>query len=92
MNSFNKSSRLLSIGYDAGEHRPDPSCYDLLASEARFCSFVAIGRVKLPQEHWFMRAACFQIFGDPVLYHGGGSMFEYLMPLLVHANVRRDAA
>jgi len=34
---FNKSSRLLSIGYDAG-NTAGPSCYDLLASEARFCS------------------------------------------------------
>jgi cyclic beta-1,2-glucan synthetase len=45
--------RLLSLGYNATEHRLDPGFYDLLASEARLASFVAIAQGKLPQEHWF---------------------------------------
>jgi len=46
-------SHLLSIGFNAGERRRDSSCYDLLASEARLCSFVAIAQGKVPQENWF---------------------------------------
>ncbi|MDD5725300.1 MAG: glucoamylase family protein, partial [Candidatus Omnitrophica bacterium] len=81
---YDKTTHLLSIGYNVGEHKVDRGCYDLLASEARFCSFVAIAQGKMPQDHWFklgrMIAKC---EGDPVLVSWGGSMFEYLMPLLV---------
>lgn len=81
---YNKASRLLAIGYNVNEHKPDPSCYDLLASEARLGSFVAIAQGRLPQEHWFMLGRMLSKFGgDPVLVSWGGSMFEYLMPLLV---------
>ena len=44
---------LLSIGYNADEHRRDNSFYDLLASEARLATFIAIAQGKLPQESWF---------------------------------------
>ena len=58
--------------------------YDLLASEARFCSFVAIAQGQLPQESWFALGRLFtNTGGDPVLLSWSGSMFEYLMPLLV---------
>ncbi|MDD5770952.1 MAG: glucoamylase family protein [Candidatus Omnitrophica bacterium] len=81
---YDKGTHLLSIGYNVSEHKVDRGCYDLLASEARFCSFVAIAQGKMPQDHWFklgrMIAKC---EGDPVLVSWGGSMFEYLMPLLV---------
>ncbi|MDD5132535.1 MAG: glucoamylase family protein [bacterium] len=81
---YNKTSHLLSIGYNVKEHKPDPSCYDLLASEARLCSFVAIAQGRMPQEHWFMLGRLLsKSGGDPVLISWGGSMFEYLMPLLV---------
>ena len=43
----------LTIGYNVTEHRRDASFYDLLASEARLASFVAIAHGQLPQEHWF---------------------------------------
>ncbi len=81
---YNKASHLLSIGYNVNEHKADPSCYDLLASEARLCSFVAIAQGRMPQEHWFMLGRLLsKSGGDPVLVSWGGSMFEYLMPLLV---------
>ncbi len=81
---YNRSSHLLSIGYNVAEHKPDPSFYDLLASEARLGSFVAIAQGRLPQEHWFMLGRLLsKPGGKPVLVSWGGSMFEYLMPLLV---------
>ena len=55
---YDRARHLLSIGYNVGEHRLDASFYDLLASEARLASFVAIAQGKLPQEHWFASAAC----------------------------------
>ena len=81
---YDKSTHLLSIGYNVSEHKVDRGCYDLLASEARFCSFVAIAQGKMPQDHWFRLGRMIVKFeGDPVLVSWGGSMFEYLMPLLV---------
>ncbi|MBU0504027.1 MAG: cyclic beta 1-2 glucan synthetase [Candidatus Omnitrophica bacterium] len=81
---YDKGTHLLSIGYNVSEHKVDRGCYDLLASEARFCSFVAIAQGKMPQDHWFKLGRMIAKFeGDPVLVSWGGSMFEYLMPLLV---------
>ncbi|HCC46997.1 MAG TPA: cyclic beta 1-2 glucan synthetase [Elusimicrobia bacterium] len=81
---YDKGAQLLSIGYNVSEHRLDPGCYDLLASESRLCSFVAIAQGKLPQKHWFMLGRLLSKYGgDPVLVSWGGSVFEYLMPLLV---------
>jgi cyclic beta-1,2-glucan synthetase len=76
--------RLLSIGYRAADGTLDPSCYDLLASEARLASFFAIAKGDVASRHWFR-------LGRPVtpVGHGAaltswsGSMFEYLMPSLV---------
>ena len=45
--------RLLSIGYRAADGTLDPSCYDLLASEARLASFVAIAKGDVATRHWF---------------------------------------
>ena len=62
----------------------DASFYDLLASEARLCSFVAIAQEQLPQESWFTLGRLLTTTsGEPILLSWGGSMFEYLMPLLV---------
>ncbi len=81
---FDEKRHLLAIGYNVGEHRRDASYYDLLASEARFASFVGVAQGKLPQESWFSLARLLTIAGgDPILLSWSGSMFEYLMPLLV---------
>ena len=81
---FDENRHLLAIGYNAGEHRLDGSYYDLLASEARFASFVAIAQGQVPQENWFALSRLLTVAGgEPILLSWSGSMFEYLMPLLV---------
>jgi cyclic beta-1,2-glucan synthetase len=81
---YDKSRHLLAIGYNVSERRQDSSCYDLLASEARLCSFVAIAQGQLPQESWFALGRLLTTSGgEPTLLSWSGSMFEYLMPLLV---------
>jgi len=81
---FDEPRNLLAIGYNVGERRRDPSYYDLLASEARFCSFIAIAQRQLPQESWFALGRLLTTAGGvQVLLSWSGSMFEYLMPLLV---------
>ena len=81
---YDPARHLLSIGYNVTERRADASYYDLLASEARLCSFVAIAQGKLPQDNWFaMGRLLVTAGGDPMLLSWSGSMFEYLMPLAV---------
>ena len=81
---YDRTRRLLSIGYNVSESRLDRSYYDLLASEARLTSFVAIAQGQLPQESWFALGRLLTVAGGkPVLISWSGSMFEYLMPLLV---------
>ena len=75
---------LLSIGYQTVEGIRDPSCYDLLASEARLASFVAIAKGDVPARHWFRLGRSVTPCGHgAALISWSGSMFEYLMPLLV---------
>lgn len=75
---------LLSIGYNVRERTADPGFYDLLASEARLTYFVAIARGQIPQESWFRLGRLLAgVNGMPVAMSWSGSMFEYLMPLLV---------
>ncbi len=81
---FDKTRRLLMIGYNVTDRRADTGYYDLLASEARLCNFVAIAQGALPQESWFALGRLLtSAGGEPVLLSWSGSMFEYLMPLLV---------
>ncbi|MFN0164255.1 MAG: GH36-type glycosyl hydrolase domain-containing protein, partial [Burkholderiales bacterium] len=81
---YDPGRHLLSIGYDVGARRRDAGSYDLLASEARLGVFVAIALDQLPQESWFALGRTLTRAGnDAVLMSWSGSMFEYLMPLLV---------
>lgn len=81
---FDKSRHLLAVGYNIDEFRRDNSFYDLLASEARLATFVAISQGKLPQQSWFALGRLLtSSAGAAVLVSWSGSMFEYLMPLLV---------
>ncbi|MHC1765711.1 MAG: glucoamylase family protein [Verrucomicrobiia bacterium] len=81
---FDPARELFSIGYNVTERRLDASFYDLLASEARLCSYVAIAQGQVSQEHWFsLGRLLVGSRGEPVLVSWGGSLFEYLMPLLV---------
>jgi cyclic beta-1,2-glucan synthetase len=76
--------RLLSIGYLAAEGTLDSSCYDLLASEARLASFIAIAKSDVPARHWFrLGRAATPVGRGAALISWAGSMFEYLMPSLV---------
>ena len=81
---YDDARHLLAIGYNVGERRRDASHYDLLASEARLASFVAIAQGQVPQENWFALGRLLtSAAGRSVLLSWSGSMFEYLMPLLV---------
>jgi cellobiose phosphorylase len=81
---YDRTRHLLAIGYNADDLRRDTSHYDLLASEARFASFVAIAQGRLPQDCWFALGRLLTAAdGKPVLVSWSGSMFEYLMPQLV---------
>ncbi|MEO8064033.1 MAG: glucoamylase family protein [Pseudomonadota bacterium] len=76
--------KLLSIGYRANDGTLDPSCYDLLASEARLSSFIAIAKGDIPARHWFRLGRTVTPIGaGAALVSWSGSMFEYLMPDLV---------
>ena len=76
--------QLLSIGYQSAEGVLDPSCYDLLASEARLASFIAIAKGDIAPKHWFkLGRAVTPIDRGSALISWSGSMFEYLMPELV---------
>jgi cyclic beta-1,2-glucan synthetase len=81
---YDRARHLLAIGYNVDERRLDPGHYDLLASEARLCSFVAIAQGQLPQDTWFALGRLLtEVEGDATLLSWSGSMFEYLMPQLV---------
>jgi cyclic beta-1,2-glucan synthetase len=81
---YDKARHLMAIGYNVSEHGRDSSYYDLLASEARLASFVAIAQGQVPQESWFsLGRQLTNSSAGPTLLAWDGSMFEYLMPLLV---------
>jgi len=84
---FDVERKLFPIGYNVQAGRVDNSYYDLLASEARLASFVAIAKGDVPQEHWFrMGRPLTKVDGGRALISWTGTMFEYLMPLLVMKN------
>ncbi|MGB4592342.1 MAG: glucoamylase family protein [Coriobacteriia bacterium] len=81
---FDPSRMVFSIGFNTAEGRLDNSFYDMLASECRLASFVAIAKGDVPQEHWFrLGRPITQTDGGRALVSWSASMFEYLMPLLV---------
>ncbi|MBK9980446.1 MAG: hypothetical protein IPP20_21490 [Gemmatimonadetes bacterium] len=81
---YDDARKLLTIGYHPDSFTPDAACYDLLASEARLASFVAIARKDVPIEHWFrLSRSLNRTGGQTALVSWSGSMFEYLMPVLV---------
>ena len=81
---FDTDRRLFSIGLRTGDSTLDPSYYDLLASEARLTSFVAIAKGDVPATHWFRLGRPLTPVGNgAVLLSWSGSMFEYLMPSLI---------
>jgi cellobiose phosphorylase len=81
---WDQARKLLVIGFNLDAHRLDPNTYDLLASEARVASFLGVACNQLPQEHWFALGRLpAPGGGPPALMSWSGSMFEYLMPMLL---------
>ncbi len=84
---YDPQRKLFAIGYrlaDAdGPGRLDSSFYDLLASEARLASFIAIAKGDVPPAHWFaLGRPVTSVDGVPTLLSWSATAFEYLMPLL----------
>jgi hypothetical protein len=74
---------ILSIGYDARAQKLHEACYDMIASEARIATFLAIARDAIPQQSWFKLGRDHTYaFGEFLLISWTGTMFEYLMPSL----------
>ena len=81
---YDEARELFAIGYNVSNARCDGSHYDLLASEARLASLVAIAKGDAPQKHWFrLSRPRTRLASEHSLLSWSGSMFEYLMPLLV---------
>ena len=78
-----KRRNLLSIGYDQSKGELASSCYDLLASEARIATYVAVAKGDALQETWFRLGRGHTVSeGETVLISWTGTMFEYLMPVI----------
>ena len=88
---FDPTRKLLSIGFQVRDGRLDPSYYDLLASEARLASFLAIAKGDVAPDHWFRLGRTLTPVGrGSALISWSGSMFEYLMPALVMRSPARS--
>lgn len=81
---FDRQRHIFYLGYDVAGERFDTNHYDLLASEARIASLVAIAKGEAPQSHWLhLSRPISRLDGSNVLLSWNGSMFEYLMPNLL---------
>ena len=81
---FDHTRKQFSIGYRVADNKLDANCYDLLASEARLTSFIAIAKGDVPSSHWFRLGRALTPVGrGSALISWSGSMFEYLMPALM---------
>ncbi|MCW3097314.1 MAG: ndvB, partial [Chthonomonadaceae bacterium] len=75
---------LFFTGFNVSDQRMDGGHYDLMASEARLGSFVAVARGEVQAEHWWALGRPYgEAFGKRALLSWSGTMFEYLMPLLM---------
>ena len=94
---YHRKRHLFHIGYRVAELQLDAGFYDLLASESRLTSLLAIAKGDVPVRHWSSLGRPFYVIGTDVgLRSWSGSMFEYLMPSLVldepHGSVLREAS
>ncbi len=81
---FDRKRLLFSIGYNVEDGHLSKSYYDLLASEARQASFIAIARGEVDRKHWMrLGRRLIASEGGKGLVSWTGTMFEYLMPLIV---------
>ena len=80
---YDANRRLFGVGYAVGGPLEFNSHYDLLASECRLASLVAIAKGEVPVEHWHaMARPLASSHSGRTLLSWSGTMFEYLMPLL----------
>jgi cyclic beta-1,2-glucan synthetase len=80
---YHPTRRIFHIGYNIDAGVLDKNFYDLLASEARIASLIAIAKGDVPQSHWlYLSRPITEVRGSKVLLSWSGTMFEYLMPLL----------
>jgi cyclic beta-1,2-glucan synthetase len=80
---YDAQRHVFRIGYNVDAAKPDPNHYDLLASEARAASLLAITKGDVPARHWLhLGRPLTQINGHRCLVSWSGTMFEYLMPAL----------
>ncbi len=76
--------KVFSIGFSVENEKRDNSFYDLLASESRLASFIAVAKGEVPQEHWFrLGRSLTPVDQSRALISWTGTIFEYLMPVLV---------
>lgn len=81
---LNKDREVFTVGYNVSEGRFDNSYYDLLASEARTASLIAVALRQVSAKHWFrLGRKLVPISGGRALVSWSASMFEYLMPNLI---------
>ncbi|MGH4050704.1 MAG: GH36-type glycosyl hydrolase domain-containing protein [Clostridium sp.] len=84
---YDNDRELFRIGYDVENDNLGKGFYDLLASESRQASFVAIAKGDVPKKHWFNLGRAMTIMGKSKgLVSWSGTMFEYMMPLLIMKN------
>ncbi len=80
---YHNKRKLFYIGYNTEKSQHDPATYDLLASEARIASYIAIAKGDVSSEHWFrLSRRLTSLDSNEILLSWGGTMFEYLMPML----------
>ncbi len=78
---YSKENRIFSIGFNVEEGNLTPSYYDLLASEARQASLIAIAKKDVPSKHWYSLSRTLTTLNKyKGLISWSGTMFEYLMP------------
>ena len=81
---YDGERKLFHIGYNLTADQLDANYYDLLASEARLASYLAIVKRDVPEAHWYALGRPLTLVnGSPTLLSWGGTMFEYLMPCLL---------
>ncbi|CAN5925688.1 hypothetical protein BH11MYX4_BH11MYX4_14230 [soil metagenome] len=81
---FDRERKLFHIGTNVTLDQLDANHYDLMASEARLASYLAIVTRQVPETHWYaLGRPMTRVAGAPALLSWGGTMFEYLMPSLL---------
>jgi cyclic beta-1,2-glucan synthetase len=80
---YNPQRRVFHNSYNLDNGQLDNSYYDLLASEARIASIIAIAKGEVPSSHWLQLSRPVTLVdGAYVLLSWSATMFEYLMPPL----------